>query len=191
MEPRFEVRTVTDKALFLKLVRFDAKHWRIRLFRIFYLLLALFYFYQIKDLFNADLLYWLLHGGYSEFLKENPVSAIIAVLAVPFGLYLIIRSVFFIPMAVRRVWKNNKNREGDFVVSVFFDDHFTSSSKNVSSVVQYGEICALEESSEIFFLKRTKTSGVSICKSDFTAGSPEDFRAFIEEKTGKKIKFIR
>jgi len=191
MDPRFEIRSVTNKALFRKLVRFDAKQWRIRLFRIFYLLLALFYFYLFRDLFNADFLFWLMHGGYAELLKENPVNAVILALALPFGLYLIIRSIFFVPIAVRRVWKNNKNREGDFVSTAFFDEHFTSSSKNVSSVVQYEEICALEESNEVFFLMRTKTSGVSICKSDFTTGSPDDFRAFIQEKTGKKIKFIR
>ena len=191
MEPRFEVRSATTKELFRKLVRFDAKQWRIRFVRIFYLLLALFYFYQFKDLFNADFLFWLIHGGYAEFLKENPVSAVLVLLAPPFGLYLVVRALFFVPMAVRRVWKNNKNREGDFVATAFFDDHFTSSSKNVSSVVQYGEICALEESNEIFFLKRTKTNGTALAKSDFTIGAPDDFRAFIEEKTGKKIRFIR
>ena len=191
MEPRFEVRSATTKELFRKLVRFDAKQWRIRIFRIFYLLLALFYFYQLRDLFNTDLLFWMLHGGYAELLKEEPLTAVIMLLALPFGLYLIFRSLFFVPMAVRRVWKNNKNREGDFVATAFFDDHFTSSSKNVSSVIQYGEICALEESTEIFFLMRTKTNGISLAKSDFTIGSPDDFRAFIEEKTGKKIKFIR
>lgn len=191
MEPRFEIRSATNKELFRKLVRFDAKQWRIRFVRIFYLLLALFYFYQFKDLFNADFLFWLIHGGYAEFLKENPVSAVLVLLAPPFGLYLVVRALFFVPMAVRRVWKNNKNREGDFVATAFFDDHFTSSSKNVSSVVQYGEICALEESNEIFFLKRTKTNGIALAKSDFTIGAPDDFRTFIKEKTGKKIRFIR
>ena len=133
----------------------------------------------------------MLHGGYAELLKEEPLTAVIMLLALPFGLYLIFRSLFFVPMAVRRVWKNNKNREGDFVSTAFFDEHFTSSSKNVSSVVQYEEICALEESNEVFFLLRTKTNGVSLVKSDFTIGTPDAFRAFIEEKTGKKIKFIR
>ena len=191
MEPRFEVRSVTNKELLRKLVRFDAKRWRIRLARILYLVLAALYFYQIKDLFSTDILFWLLHGGYAELFKENPVSAVIALFAIPFGLYLIIRALFWVPMAVLRNWKNVKNREGDFVVSAFFDDHFTSSSKHVSSVVQYNEICSLEESDEIFFLKRTKTSGMPFSKSDFITGTADDFRAFIEEKTGKKIRFIR
>ena len=191
MEPRFEVRSATTKELFRKLVRFDAKQWKYRLLRAFYLIFSLFYFYLFKDLLNADFLFWLTHGGYAEFLNENPVSAVLILLAPSFGLYLIIRAVFFVPMAVRRVWKNNQNREGDFVATAFFDDHFSSSSKNVSSVVQYKEICALEESNEIFCLKRTKISGVVLAKSDFTTGTPDDFRAFIEEKTGKKIRFIR
>ncbi|MBQ2956687.1 MAG: YcxB family protein [Clostridia bacterium] len=167
------------------------KHLKFRLTRVVYLILAALYVFIMRPLFDPIVIKALMDGVLPYLFSEKPLATLIT-LAAPFAtLYLLYRAFFMHRQQERRIWKQNKKYDGATTVVTFFDGHFVDVSKGVTYTVQYSELVEIEESAEIIFLKTTNVYGFVISKSDFTIGTPDDFRAFIEEKTGKKIKFIR
>ena len=90
-----------------------------------------------------------------------------------------------------RLWKNKKQFEGQTTVTTFFEDDIVDVSHSNTLTLPYSEVASVEESDEVFYLITTNNLAIIVAKSDFTIGAPDDFRTFIKEKTGKKIRFIR
>ncbi len=167
MEPRFEVQTTINKDLMKTFARYSCTAWPVRLRRI--LLLA----FGCIELFLAYL------TGFSSLL------------AIILGLATVLLAVFYPHYLQWWYWRRNTPKAETLYVNTFFDDHFEASSSTYNSSALYSDIFDIRETKEAFALKRDKSGAVLFPKSCFTIGTPDDFRAFIEEKTGKKIKLIR
>jgi len=161
MEPRLELQTTVNKTLMKQLAHYTLMKPRIRISRVILLCIGLF-----------------------ELWLSSPASIAVGVIAI---LY-----VLCYPMLIQwNYWRRNQPKAGSLYAYSFFDDHFTIVNGSLSQSAQYDDLFEIEETKEVFGLKRDKNGTVILPKSCFTAGTPDGFRAFIEEKTGKKIKFIR
>ena len=161
MEPRLELQTTVNKTLMKQLAHYTLMKPRIRISRVILLCIGLF-----------------------ELWLSSPASIAVGVIAI---LY-----VLCYPMLIQwNYWRRNQPKAGSLYAYSFFDDHFTIVNGSLSQSAQYDDLFEVEETKEVFGLKRDKNGTVILPKPAFTTGSPEDFRAFIQEKTGKKIKFIR
>lgn len=192
MEPRFEVQSVYTKEYICKLYHAFSIRPKYRRTRLLNFLAAIFCLYVTVPLFGPLIIQPLLNGTFVEQLSANPLVVLYS-LASPFMIaYLLMISVFADRVDAHRKWKEQKKYEGTITSTQFFDDHFCDlSSSSITTSLSYSEVIAIEESENFFMLIYPGSRAVSVAKSDFTIGSPDDFRAFIEEKTGKKIRFIR
>lgn len=75
----------------------------------------------------------------------------------------------------------------------FDDASFASRTPVSEETVRYHAICEVVESDDLYALFVGKRQAHLLSKAGFltTGGSPEAFRTFIEEKTGKKIRRVR
>lgn len=161
MEPRFEMQTTVNKDLMKQLAHYSLMKPRFRISRLLLLCIGLF-----------------------ELWLSSPASIAVGVIALLYALCY--------PMLIQwNYWRRNQPKAGTLYSYSFFDDRFTIVNGSLSQSAQYDDLFEVEETKEVFGLKRDKNGTVILPKPAFTTGSPEDFRAFIEEKTGKKIKFIR
>ena len=81
---------------------------------------------------------------------------------------------------------------GEETNDFLFDETFFFEQNRVGKMShRYVEICALYRYQGYFFLVTDKKHSIILKESGFTEGTSEEFRAFIEEKTGKKIIDIR
>jgi len=161
MEPRFELQTTVNKDLMKQLAHYSLMKPRLRISRLLLLCIGLF-----------------------ELWLSSPASIAVGVIALLYALCY--------PMLIQwNYWRRNQPKAGTLYAYSFFDDRFTIVNGSLSQSAQYDDLFEVEETKEVFGLKRDKNGTVILPKPAFTTGSPEDFRAFIQEKTGKKIKFIR
>ncbi len=161
MEPRFEMQTTVNKDLVKQLAHYTLMKPRFRISRLILLCIGLF-----------------------ELWLSSPASIAVGVLAILYTLCY--------PLLIQwNYWRRNQPKAGTLYSYSFFDDRFTIVNGSLSQSAQYDDLFEVEETKEVFGLKRDKNGAVILPKSAFTLGSPDDFRAFIEEKTGKKIRFIR
>ena len=192
MEPRFEVQTVYSKEYIDKLCHFFAKRPKYRFNRLLYLICAFLYVFALRKLYNPVVVKGLLSGALPTLFTKEPVAVLIVFASLSFSLYLIYRAIFMVQLDANRLWKKRKQYEGSITSTSFFDDHFCDvSNKSIATSLSYNEVTAVEESDDFFCIITSNAHGITVAKSDFTISTPDDFRAFIEEKTGKKIKFIR
>jgi len=167
MEPRFELQTTVNKDLMKHFARDSCTSRSVKIRRL--LLLA----FGCIELYLASL------TGFRSIL-----IVIVCLLS-------ILLAVFYPNYLQLCYWQRNKPKAGTLYVYTFFDDHFTIVNGSLSQSAQYDDLFEVTETKEAFGLKRDKNGAVILPKSCFTLGTPDDFRTFIEEKTGKKIKFIR
>lgn len=161
MEPRFEMQTTVNKDLMKQLAHYSLMKPRFRISRLLLLCIGLF-----------------------ELWLSSPASIAVGVIALLYALCY--------PMLIQwNYWRRNQPKAGTLYSYSFFDDRFTIVNGSLSQSAQYDDLFEVEETKEVFGLKRDKNGTVILPKPAFTTGSPDDFRAFIQEKTGKKIKFIR
>lgn len=161
VEPRFEIQTTIDRELMKHFAQYTLKKPRVRIGRIPLLLMGLF-----------------------EIWVSGPVFTTVGVLVILYALLL--------PLLLQwSYWRRNQPKAGTQCIHTFFDDRFTAVNGTLTQTVQYDDLFVIEETKEVFALRRDRNGAAILPKSAFTAGSPEDFRKFIEEKTGKQIKFIR
>ena len=191
MEPRFEVQTVYRKEFIEKQCRFYSKHRNYRINRLIYLISALIWLYPVCRLFDPLVIRTLFSDLFFEFLPENPLGVLFLLISPVFFIYFAVRFIFMVRQHSNRLWKNKKQFEGQTTVTTFFEDHIVDVSHNNTLTLPYSEVASVEESDEVFCLITTNNLAITVAKSDFTIGAPDDFRAFIQEKTGKKIKIIR
>lgn len=192
MEPRFEVQSAYCKEYIGKLTRFFSKRPKYRFNRLLYLFFAVIYLLSMRKLFDPIVIKGLFSGALPVLFAKDPgvvLYVFAALLLIP---YLVCRVIFMVRLDARRLWKKQKQYDGSITSTSFFDDHFCDvSNKSITVTLSYGEVTAVEESDDFFCMITSSARGISVAKSDFTTGTPDDFRAFIEEKTGKKIRFIR
>ncbi|MBQ2956688.1 MAG: YcxB family protein [Clostridia bacterium] len=167
MEPRFEVPFTINRDLMKIFAGYSSARWAFRLRRILFLVLG------CLELFLASL------------------SGFHSILPVIIGVLSLLLAVFYSQYLQWWYWRRNKPKAGTAVVYTFFEDRFTAVSGTLSQSAQYDDLFEVVETKAVFGLRRDKSGAAILPKSCFTVGSPDDFRAFIEEKTGKKIKFIR
>ena len=192
MEPRFEVQSVYTKEYIRKLYHTFSIRPKYRRTRLINFISAIFCLCVTAPLFNPLIIQPLLRGAFMEQLSDHPL-VVLYLLAAPFMIaYLLIISIFADRVDAHRRWKEQKKYEGTITSTQFFDDHFCDlSSSSITTSLSYGEVIAIEESKDFFIMIYPGSRAVSVSKSDFTVGTPDDFRVFLTEKTGKKIKFIR
>ena len=192
MEPRFEVQTVYSKEYINKLYRTFAKRPKYRRTRLIYLIGALIYLYLLRHLLNPVVIRGLFSSRFFDLLIENPIGVLALALSPVLVVYCAFKCIFMVRLDAHRKWKEQKKYEGTISPTSFFDDHLSDlSNKSRTTSFSYEEVTAIEESDDFFFIFYMEANAIIIAKSDFTIGTPDDFRAFIVEKTGKKVKFIR
>ena len=191
MEPMFEVQSVYRKEFIEKQCRFYSKHRNYRINRLSYLIGALIWLYPIFRLFDPIVFRTLFSDLFFEFLPENPLGVLFLLISPAFFIYFVVRFIFMVRQHTNRLWKNKKQFEGQTTATTFFEDDIVDVSHSNTLTLPYSEVASVEESDEVFCLITTNNLAIIIAKSDFTIGAPDDFRAFIEAKTRKKIKFIR
>ncbi len=167
MEPRFEVQTTISKDLMKHFARYSCTSRSVKIRRL--LLLA----FGCIELYLASL------------------TGFRSIPAIVLGLLAVLLVVFYPQYLQWWYWRRNKPKAGTLYINTFFDDHFDTNSDTYCSSAQYSDIFEVQETKEAFGLKRDKGGAVLFPKSNFTVGTPDDFRVFLTEKTGKKIKFIR
>lgn len=161
MEPRFEMQVTVNKDLMKQFTHYSLMKPRIRISRVILLCLGLF-----------------------ELWLSSPATIAVGVIAILYALCY--------PILIQwNYWRKNQPKAGTLYAYSFFDDHFSLVNGSLSQSAQYDDLFEIEETKEVFGLRRDKNGTLLLSKSAFTTGTPDDFRAFIEEKTGKKIRFIR
>lgn len=75
--------------------------------------------------------------------------------------------------------------------SVFGDESYTVVTAAIFSTIRYELIDALAESQDYMVLLMKKRYAQPLDKCAITGGTVEEFRIFLEEKTGKKFRHVR
>jgi len=75
--------------------------------------------------------------------------------------------------------------------TLFEENGYTIQTKTAKINMSYADIIAACESQEHFFLFTEERNGQFLPKSSFIEGTPDDFRKFITEKTGKPVEYIK
>lgn len=77
------------------------------------------------------------------------------------------------------------------VNATFKDDHYIHRTKGAETWWNYRQIKAIGESGEYFAFVLDKNHGQIYRKDGFVWGTPEEFRDFIQKKTGLRIQKVR
>lgn len=191
MEPRFEVQTVYSKEYVYKLYHTFSIRPKYLRTRYINLGVAFLYVFIMLPQINPMIVQPLFDGTFIKQLISNPVGTLFVLASPAITVYFLIRSVFAARLDAIRGWREKKKYEGTITSTSFFDDHLCDvSNQNFTTTLAYSEVTAVEESNDFFFILYPGGRAVISAKSDFTIGTPDDFCAFIQEKTGKKIKHI-
>lgn len=169
MEPRFEVQIALNrpaiKAYFRLIMRTKMKSLTIVM--------------PIVFLFFLALIVFKLSSG--DFDVLHLVSVLVG---------LLIFTVAFPTILYHSLSKSVTDKNAINVYS-FLADSFTVVTPAEKLSSQYSVFHEMIEDAAYYYLFLPNGTAHVFGKSDFTTGSPDDFRVFIEEKTGKKVKFIR
>lgn len=88
--------------------------------------------------------------------------------------------------AKREQWAE-ENSKGHYR---FSDTGFASYIGDAAYAYNYPAVEALLEDAGHYYLFISQNAGHILCKSAFTRGDPESFRAFLEERTGQKFLYV-
>ena len=75
--------------------------------------------------------------------------------------------------------------------TVFDEDGYTMTTGVTETRWQYAQILAIAETKRYFILALSKNHAQAVDKEGIQGGSAEEFRAFITEKTGKPVTYIK
>lgn len=107
-----------------------------------------------------------------------------AVLFVPFGAILVVRSLFYHHITA---W-GMKNALGDKAILteyIFEKDHIMVWQKQNSAKYPYDTCTYLLESEDCFYFIHSEGQALILSKENLKGGNADELRAFLEEKTGK------
>ena len=121
------------------------------------------------------------------FMNGSPRQIIIAFAA---GAFALVYHKLVQMMIISSMWKNApKNRLAN---EFSLGDEAMSCDDGVDKLdVAYENMLAVYETDGIYFVFPSKNQSYILPKADFDVGKSEDFRAFIEENTGKKVEHIK
>ena len=75
--------------------------------------------------------------------------------------------------------------------TVFDEDGYTMTTSVTETRWQYAQILAIAETKRYFIFVLSKNHAQAVDKEGMQGGSAEEFRAFITEKTGKPVTYIK
>lgn len=107
------------------------------------------------------------------------------------SIYLFAAAMLLAKVVYKRTVKANEEHMGIITTIRFDKDRFLVSNRLEAESIPYADVRKVGENKDSFCIVSGKANGTHLPKDCFTIGSAEEFRAFIEEKAGKKIKFIR
>ena len=79
----------------------------------------------------------------------------------------------------------------EHAATVFDEDGYTMTTGVTETRWQYAQILAIAETKRYFILALSKNHAQAVNKEGMQGGSTEEFRAFITEKTGKPVTYIK
>ena len=79
----------------------------------------------------------------------------------------------------------------EHAATVFDEDGYTMTTGVTETRWQYAQILAIAETKRYFILALSKNHAQAVDKEGIQGGSAEEFRAFITEKTGKPVTYIK
>ena len=79
----------------------------------------------------------------------------------------------------------------EHAATVFDEDGYTMTTGVTETRWQYAQILAIAETKRYFILALSKNHAQAVNKEGMQGGSAEEFRAFITEKTGKPVTYIK
>ena len=170
----FEVRTAYDKdtvANFVRVTNRTINKTKMLVLRIFLLLLGV-----------AGI------GGGAALLILQGMD-VRSVLLVVLGVVFLLTGVFFLPYQIWRTQKSVSTQVKE-ILFTFREDAFTVGDEWKKTGYEYKVLQFLCENGGYYFLFVNSKVGYILRKSDFVTGSAEEFRVFLEERTGKPVAFV-
>jgi len=107
------------------------------------------------------------------------------------GVYLIAAAMLLVKVIYRRTVRANEEHRGIITTIRFEKDRFTVTNRVSGDALLYTAVSKIGENKDSFCIISGKGNGTHMPKDCFTMGAAEEFRAFIEQKTGKKVKNYR
>ena len=119
------------------------------------------------------------------------IMVVIGLLLIAYSVYRLVVIITDRPfLSERRCWKNYSNK-GQTITYRFGDDRFEEHMEQSDHSYEYSIVESVYEDKKRFYLFVNRQSAHIIRKEDFRHGAPDDFRAFIEEKTGLRVQTIK
>lgn len=172
METRFEVAATAEKELFREFGALHMKNKKQKGFILAAGLLALFFGFP-----------------YSVWMGSRPLAVLFAVTGVYLMCYCAGLMEFMMSASMYHNF-NTKLRDTEMTYR-FGDDGFEIVERLGSSRSSYEAITTAAESDRAYLLMTAGNAGLLLPKSGFRQGSPEEFRSFLEEKTGKPVPYYK
>lgn len=102
------------------------------------------------------------------------------------GVAILLLGVFLTRLLSWFSWRG-RNKSVEIIEYSFDDEGFTVENEVETGRIKYAILTKLVETNGYFLLYVQKQVAHILPKARFTAGNAEDFAAFLEEKTGKKV----
>lgn len=172
MEKRFEIAYKANPKRFVEFNKIILAKTKMSLIYIIIGAIFSFVLYPLIELTSTD-------------MESN------SVFIVP-GMVFLILGLWFdkLGSSKKAVIKNQSKVAKQAGTITFTDETQNFSSEFESSSLKYSAFEALVETENTFFLFVGRNQAVTVGKDEFSFGTPDEFRAFIQEKTGKTFKFI-
>ena len=92
--------------------------------------------------------------------------------------------------ASRLLWRNYADRVEEFTLT-FTEDGYTDVNSVSQSRLDYSVVNGILEDASRYYLLLCNGKAMFIRKDRFTHGDPEQFRDFIQQKTGKPVEYVK
>lgn len=121
--------------------------------------------------------------------ESGPVPACMGLMFFCAGIFAVLRRVPEHPYFVRKAWSNYQ-KQGENYTYRFTEMGIEIHTKNSDHRYDYVYAQQLWEDEGHFYIFMGQTTPHILNKIDFTQGKPEEFVAFLAEKTAKPIKWV-
>lgn len=98
---------------------------------------------------------------------------------------------WFAHMLPYRMWKSSYKSWGLTNIFSFYSDYLEVSNQQQKSKIYYHQFFRIYETTDYFYLYLNKMSALIIAKESITLGSPEELRAFLQQKLGAEYKIVK